>query len=143
MGLDAVVYKNREVVDLGRHASQALVVPETGEIYFDEQQFYRDYPKGHFEAVRFRIGNVAAVAELLDEVRKLAGSNSFIETRVLFSGSHSGDTIATRELAPLAREVEALSDPNLSKSPGLEELLRQLKGLIQAAQTHGNPIVFV
>ena len=115
MGLDAVVYKNREVVDLGRHASEALVEPETGEIYFDEQQSYRDYPKGYFEAVRFRIGNVAAVAELLDEVRKLAGSNSFIETRVLFSGSHSGDTIATGEFSPLAREVEALSGPNLTK----------------------------
>jgi hypothetical protein len=143
MGLDAVVYKNREVVDLGRHACHARVVPETGEIYFDEQQLYHDYPKRYFEAVSFRIGNVSAVAELLEEVRKLAGSDSFIETRVLYSGSHSGDTIAVEELAELEREVEVLSAPKLSKSSWLAEFLSQLRALIRAAQINRNPIVFI
>ena len=31
MGLDAVVYKTQEALDSGKHSSEALVVPETGE----------------------------------------------------------------------------------------------------------------
>ena len=50
--------------NLGKHYSEALVVPERGEIYFDQPQHYRDYPKRYFEAVSIRVGNVSAVAEL-------------------------------------------------------------------------------
>ena len=143
MGLDAVVYKSRAAVDLRKHASEALVVPETGEIYFDQSETCREYPRGYFEAVSFRIGNVSAVVELLEEVNKLIGSSNFIARRVLYSASHSGDTIEMGELAELSQEVDTLSMSRLSKSPELSEFLNQLRALIHAARVNHNPIVFV
>lgn len=143
MGLDAVVYKNRAALGLGRHSSAALVVPETGETYFDQPHLYRRYPTGHFEAVSFRIGNVSSVFELLQEVNKLIGNDSFIARRVVYSGSHSGDTIDVGELAELAQEVATLSESGVSKSSQLSEFLDQLRALINAARVNNNPIVFV
>ena len=142
MGLDAVVYKNRASVDVGKHSSEALVVPETGEIYFDQPQHYPDYPKEYFEAVSFRIGNISAVADLRDELRKTLGTNSSIERMILYSGSHSGDVVPPTKFAELEREIDALSQIE-PKSSHLVEFLNQLSLLINAGRSNGNPIVFV
>ena len=142
MGLDAVVYKSRDFLNLGVHGAEASTIEETGETYFENPKYYKDYPEDYFEAVSFRIGNITAVAELLGEVQRLMGSNSFIAQRVLYSGSHSGDTITLSELEELSREVDTLLMSN-AKSAQLAQFLSQLGALLDAARSHRNPIVFV
>lgn len=141
MGLDAVVYRNATNLHLGADEKLARRIPETGEVYFEDDEISRKYLP-HRHAVEHRLENVSAVAELRDEVTRLVGPTSMTVQRILYSGTHSGDAIPVSELPELAAELDSIRQCGRG-SPHLHQFMRALKELIQAANDEGNPIVFV
>jgi len=98
-------------------------------------------PRDSFFAVKKRLGNVAEIASL----RELIGTalnprDSLILSRVVCSGSHSGDSITLYDLPQLRDEVRLLKSQCM---PGLHEFLESLDALLEAAEAEQNPIVFV
>ena len=141
MGLNAVVYRKREHLQLGPDEEHATLIPETGEVYFEDPKLDKKYLHKR-EAMAHRLGNATAVSILSDELSKLIGPESFLERKVLYSGTHSGDFIPIRELDELSAELNHIRETGRS-SPLMQELVNALEQLIQAAKDEGNPIVFV
>jgi hypothetical protein len=141
MGLDAVVYRNKRHIEMGRDEDHAIVEPVTGEVYFEDGKLSRKYYHQR-EAVSHRLGNIAAIAELNDEVVRLTGPESVAVGRILYSGSHSGDTISLKDLPQLSAELHAIRQSGQG-SPLLLQFVGAMEELIQAANNEGNPIVFL
>ena len=141
MGLDAIVYRNRKHLEMGRDEEHAKVIPETGEVYFEDDKLARKYDHRR-KAVAHRLGNISAIAELHDEVTRLLGPKSTTVQRILYSGTHSGDAIPLTDLPELSAELHAIRQSGRG-SPHLCLLVSALEELIQAAKDEGNPIVFV
>ncbi len=140
MGLNAVVYRKREHLQLGPDEEHATLIPATSEVFFEDPKLDRKYLYKR-EAVAHRLGNVTAISILSDELAKLIGPESFIERKVLYSGTHSGDFIPIKDLDRLSADLRRARDTGLS-SPPMREFLSALEELIQAAKDEGNPIVF-
>ena len=141
MGLSAVVYRNRARLQLRRDEERAKMIPETGEVYFDDDKLARKYDD-QLKAAAHRLGNIALISSLRSEASQLIGPESFLERKVLYSGVHSGDAIPLRELDELSAELNRISETGRS-SPLMQEFVSALHQLIQAAKDQGNPIVFV
>jgi hypothetical protein len=141
MGLNAVVYRKKAHLDLGQDEERATVIPETGEVHFEDEKLERKYYRQR-EAVSHRLGNIAMIGSLRYEVSQLLGPESFLERRVLYSESHSGDAIPVQEIDELSIELDRISKIARS-SPIVQELVSTLRQLIQAAKDEDNPIVFV
>jgi hypothetical protein len=142
MSVDAFVYKNRDALNLGADSPLALVEPETGEVYFEDEDIMLKYPDGYFEAASFSIGNITLVGRLRDEISALMGDDCLICEQILYDGTHTGDCIPPEEIPALAEEVERLCEMSAVKSQKLVEFSAQLKLLIAAAEENRNPIVF-
>jgi hypothetical protein len=141
MGLSAVVYRKRALLQLGHDEERAKVIPATGEVYFEDATLARKYDHQR-EAVARRLGNVALISTLSDEVSQLIGPETLLERKVLYSGVHSGDAIPLQDLGELSAELSRINETGRS-SPPMQEFVSALRQLIQAAQDEGNPIVFV
>src|SRR2546430_7336334 len=107
MGLDAVVYRNINNINLDNDISFAKIVSETGEVYFDNTEVSKKY-RDRLRAVSHRLGNIAEISALREEIAKLIGPTSEIIQAVLYSGTHSGDFIALHSLPVLAAELSAI-----------------------------------
>jgi hypothetical protein len=67
-----------------------------------------------------------------------------LQTRVLYSGSHSGDVIEFELLPDLESEIrELLSRDRLKLSDHAATFLKGMLELVEVAKTEKNPIVFV
>lgn len=141
MGLDAIVYRKIGNLQLGRDKEHAKLDPATGEVYFEDPKLDRKYFNKR-EAVAHRLGNVTAIGVLRDEVARLLGPESFLERKVIYSGSHSGDAIPLDELDQLSADLRHIRETGRA-SPLMLGLVSALEQLIQAARNEGNPIVFV
>ena len=139
MGLDAVVYRNMNHLELETGQESAHVIPETGEICFDNAELSQKY-KRYAYAAEFRLGNASEISALRQEVTHLTGPDSIILQRILYSGTHSGDSIPLSSIAALSLEPSAISSG--PQSPELQSLVSSLNTLVHAAQDEGNPIVF-
>ena len=141
MGLNAIVYRNIGRLQLGRDKEHAKLDPPTGEVYFEDPKLDKKYFLKR-EAVAHRLGNVTAIAILREEVARLLGPESFLESKVLYSGFHSGDAIPLDELDKLSADLHHIGETGRA-SPLMLELASALEALIQGAKNEGNPIVFV
>jgi hypothetical protein len=140
VGLDAVVYRKREHLQLGPDEEHATLIRETGEVYFEDPKLDRKYLHKR-KAVTHHLGNITAISILSDELSKLIGPESFLERTVLYSGTHSGDFIPIRDLDQFSTELRRVRETGRS-SPLMREFVSALEELIQAAKEEGNPIVF-
>lgn len=141
MGLDAVVFRNKGNLQLGADEQFAEILPDTGEVYFDDAQIERR----HFHelmAAHARFDNIALISGLREEIRRIIGQHSLLYTKVVYSGSHSGDFIPVAGLASLSKEVSSVRRAK-NPSTDLRRFLDDLDQLIRAAIREGNPIVFV
>jgi hypothetical protein len=138
MGLEAVVYINVRRLPPTIDLSRASIDPHTGEVSSELSE--------PLIAIQRRIGNASMVAWLAREVaRALVGiPESMILANVLYSASHSGDTIAISDFGRLQQEIEIVSE-NYRENPEieLEEFLASLRDLIIVGRDQDNPIVFV
>jgi hypothetical protein len=141
MGLDAVVYRNKTHLKLGPDEKVAQLVPQTGEVYFESDALSREY-RHQLKAVANRLGNVTEISTLREEVARLIGPNAFIVQKILYSGTHSGDTIPVELLSSLSTELSLLRG-TCEQSSELRGLISSLEELIRAAKDEANPIVFV
>ncbi len=96
--------------------------------------------------VEKRIGNMALVDDLKAEIAKTLGESSsetLLMTKILYSGTHSGDVISTTQFDSLRREIALVRGLAGRLSSQLRIFLADMEELIVAAEQHGNPIVFV
>ena len=64
-------------------------------------------------------------------------------TKVLYSGTHSGDAINDSDFPQLQLEIEKICQTVGPTAVEIKQLLQNLEELIRTAQDEGNPIVFV
>lgn len=141
MGLDAVVFRNKRHLNLGLDERFALLHTKTGEVYFESDELSLKHAN-QCRATSHRLGNISAVSALREEATRLVGPDSLTVQKALYSGTHSGDTIAGDSLAELAAELDSVKK---TKQPSPEFLLflQAFEDLINVANREDNPIVFV
>jgi len=127
MGLDAVVYLRPTSIKNSR-----LLTDNHSELSLDETP-----------AIHKRLGNASMIAWIADEALPLLGKDSVLFSRVLYSGSHSGDSVGLEELNRLESEIKVLRENPSGRSSALENFLNDMSDLISKAREEGAPIVFV
>jgi hypothetical protein len=110
--------------------------------YSDETE--RKYPQDFFKAISKRLGNIADISALREEIGHVSGSIPYILwSRVLYSATHSGDVIDVTDLDQLAAEIQVISlKAGEQASPSLKCFVADMTELICAARREQNPIVF-
>lgn len=140
MGLSAVVYRNKKRLKLGTDEEFAKLDAGTGAVYFENRELSRKY-SSQLRAVECRLGNIAEINALREEVAQLVPAESVVLEKVLHSGTHSGDTIPAALVSQLSAELDSINNADES-SPELRRFVGALEELIRAAKDEGNPIVF-
>jgi hypothetical protein len=143
MGLDATVYRNRK--NLPAHLREKVTPDaESGAINIRNPADDRLFDSSQLEACHERIGNIALVAFIREEiVIALGHQESLLLRKVVYSGTHAGDSIPFSEIYQLSREIDELeSITTSSRSAELTAFLEQMRKLIAAAIREGNGIVF-
>jgi hypothetical protein len=143
MGLNASVYKNKshlpadpEIQDVQRDAI-------TGELYYSDET-ERKYPQDFFKATSKRLGNIAQISALREEIEQTSGAiPDFLGSRVLYSPTHCGDVIEVADLDQLAAEIRLVSlKAGEQASTSLKCFVEDMSELISSARREQNPIVF-
>ena len=143
MGLDATVYRNRK--NLPAHLRERVTSdPESGEIYFRDAADLGLFDSSCFDAWHERIGNIALVAFIREEIVKAFGHHeTLLSRKVVYSGSHAGDCIPFSDVDSLSREIDELERNTMSsRSPELTTFIEQMRKLVAAAIREENGIVF-
>lgn len=140
MGLDAVVFRNIHSLETAFGAGRFCVDGSTGEASLKSDGGVR-IPRSAYFAAKRRIGNADEVGWLRATAKGILGpGNWLIVDRILYSGSHSGDSIPVGELPQLRKEIDVLKsrcgDP-------LKAFIEAIELLLEAAEVEGGPIVFV
>lgn len=143
MGLDAVVYRKKENLPFDADALGAEFDSITGEYYFADDAVEQRFPYETRVAISKRIGNINLVARLREEAEAVLDEDSVVLSKVLYSGTHSGDTLDSRAFAPLERELSSLArQAEQSGSDRLKQFACDMSELLDAARAENNPIVF-
>lgn len=147
MGLDAVVYRNKANLPFDADAVGAVVDESTGEYYLSdpnlEPAFEREFPRETRIAVQKRIGNIALVAALREDAKQVLEDHSIILSKVLYSGTHSGDSIPFNLTSALEAELFRLRRyAEQNHVDHLKQFVTDMQDLVGGAKREGNPIVF-
>lgn len=143
MGLDATVYRNLK--NLPANLREKLTVdPESSAICVRDAEDDKLFDSSQLEACHERIGNIALVASIREEIAKAFGhQEGLLSRKVVYSGSHAGDCIPFSEIEQLNREIDELGSLTRSlRSAQLSTFIEQMRELIAAAIREGNGIVF-
>lgn len=147
MGLDAVVYRNKANLPFDPDAVGAVVDEPTGEYYVPnldlEPAFEQKFPWETRIAVHKRIGNIAVVAELRERASQVLEDRSVVLSKVLYSGTHCGDSIPV-ELTPALQDELLLLRRYAEKADFdyLKHFVSDMLELVEAVRRESNPIVF-
>ena len=143
MGLNAFVYINKSNLAEELQDSSFLTDDETGELY-PAPNDDRTNPAEMSTAAHKRLGNASLIGGLANAVSGIVGLDSVLMSKVLSSGSHSGDVVTLKDVGRLESEINLVRQKTDSfRSADLEKFLNSLLELIEAAKKQGNPIVFV
>jgi hypothetical protein len=147
MGLDAAVYRRLDELPFTKEDLRFIEVdPRTGQVDFEDAALFRAW-SDKVKVVEKRIGNIALVNLLKAELERIlgeSGSETLLISKVLYSGTHSGDVISKDDLGSLKHEIELVRGiAGRQKSSELESFLADMEELVAASERHGNPIVFV
>lgn len=138
MGLEARVYTSAERLAPTVDLALTTIDPETGEVASDFS--------GPFVAIQRRLGNASMIAWLSEQIAPALASisESIILEKVLYSATHSGDTIHVSEFPQLLQEIEIVRQRFKDRSSTeVGEFFNNLEDLIVVAREQNNPIVFV
>jgi len=142
MGLDAYVYRNRTHLAFDPVSAGVSVDDTTGVVDFDDPDLYRRFAD-HVVAIHYRLGNVAQIGQLHEELHRCTAHLPIIKTRVLGDGTHCGDFIDLSLMEALQQELDVLSAATeQSRLPHIEEFILQMRELIRMAKAENNPIYF-
>jgi hypothetical protein len=147
MGLDAAVYRRLDELPFTKEDLRFIEVdPRTGQVDFEDAALFRAW-SDKVKVVEKRIGNIALVNLLKAELERVLGESSsetLLISKVLYSGTHSGDVISKEDLGSLKHEIALVRGvTGHQKSSELESFLADMEELVTASERHGNPIVFV
>jgi len=144
MGLDAVVYKNARSLGLDLTRQNFRVDETTGEVFPEDDLEGVRHPHSTFQAIHKRLGNIATVAHIRNEVASALGNISgLLHTRILYNGEHCGDVVGLELLDEISKEIALLKDKNEGlRSPYLTTFVDDVTDLIRTARAENNPIVF-
>ena len=144
MGLDAVVYRNRNNLPFDPERVGACLDPRTGEYYFQDSTPERRFSEDALVALDKHLGNVNAIESLSQAVeRSLGRRDSILQEKVLFSGTHAGDVIEPVDFDQLSTEIaEVRRSLIVNQMPELAEFIQSMEDLLKAAAKEENPIVF-
>lgn len=93
--------------------------------------------------VRHHIGNVALAGVLRKELEVAVNSYPILLERVLYSGAHTGDHLASAEVEKLHAEINNLSTLRQAGNQSLIATFRcRMQELVAAALSIGKPISF-
>src|ERR1700733_2671478 len=142
MGLDAIVYRKKENLPFDADAAGAEFNSITGEYYFADDAIEKRFPYEDRVAVSKRIGNINLVAALREEAESVLDEDSVVLSKVLYSGTHAGDTLDSRVFAQLEGELSSLAQQaEQTGSQRLKQFAADMKELLAAARAENNPIV--
>lgn len=155
MGLDASVRCNC-IKDGNAQAHpfpQLLAFDATGEpilksddvidskLWLKHDKWYHDSCPHSGRLVEKRLGNATSVAYVREFIEKNhAHSFPMLLERVVYSGTHSGDSVAAGEVPQLLAETRKLQ--GLTSDPVMAQLTNDLIELAEASLATGNPIIF-
>ena len=144
MSLDATVYRNLKNLPEYLRERVVTINPESGETDLRDISDYRTFGSSKLKAWHERIGNIAMVAFLREEIGKAFGHHeSLLSKKVVYNGVHAGDCIPFSQIELLGREIDELEKiTGASRSPELTNFITQMRNLIAAANREGNAIVF-
>ena len=143
MGLNAIVYTNKNNLAQELQDSSFLMDDETGELY-PTRGDTTTYRAEVFTAAHKRLGNATLIGALANEVSTIVSRDSVLMSKVLHSGSHSGDMVALTDIGRLESEINLIRQKTADvRSADLEDFLNSLLELIETAKKQRNPIVFV
>jgi len=140
MGLDALVYLNKNNLEFDADREGARTEERTGEVYFE------DPPHEHeSKAIHKRLGNATTVAAIVEEISgAVKKQDLFLFSRVLYSAAHAGDVIELKDLDQLQQDLTLIEDTTRERrSKELAVFLADMSELIHEARKQKNPIVFV
>ncbi len=140
MGLDAHVFLSKAHLPFDADALGAEFDADTGQYFFSNAELDRKYSLEARTTCAKRIGNIAAVEHLREEARRVLDESSVLLSKVIYSGTHCGDTLSGELFSALEQELVLLRSGKPS-SP-MFEFIRDMEDLINAAKVEGNPIVF-
>ena len=93
-----------------------------------------------------RLGNISAIAHIRELLSRVTGERTrhlpILQSRVVYSGSHSGDYLSSDTSAGLFDEVEEAEKFNDSWDAGDREFFASVRRLGEASIERRNPIVF-
>jgi hypothetical protein len=139
MGLDVVVFRNAKNLQQEFGWDLFDVDKATGEALPKDAE--HKIPQGKLFAIERRLGNISEIARLRESVGELLrNQESILQSRVLYSGSHSGDSIPLNKLPQVREEIALLKSYD---RPELSTFIGAMEAVMDAAETEGNPIVFV
>ncbi len=101
---------------------------------------YRD-DREEEELASARLGNVSMIGYLRDLIREKAPTSTVLLSKVLYSGSHCGDTLTIEEIRQIRAELDYVSE-KLSADPGAREFVASFGEVINAALHHARPVTF-
>lgn len=160
MGLDATVYCNcyeqgllrtppppNITLILGPDGGLSYADSITDEDYFAFCSWLRNDACDHRDGVflHHRLGNIALIALLRNELSRESDTFPILLRRVLYSGTHAGDYIPASDLFSLNHEVEKLNYfqcQNPDSISFVEYFTCQMRQLSDAATALGKPISF-
>jgi hypothetical protein len=140
MGLDATVFRNIKSLEAEFGTGLFEVAEETCEVSPIDGAPDYDRLDDACVALHLRIGNIAAVGYLSEEIEKhLETGRSVILDKVLYSGSHCGDWIGPEFFPQLKAELAILIRV---ENPEILYFVGQMAQLVGMAELVGNPITF-
>ena len=93
-----------------------------------------------------RLGNISMAAHLREFLRGLQGEPGpkfpVLLKKVVYDGTHSGDSLPIQESPALLREVDLVLGSSDILTKGEKEFFHSMKRLCEASIATGNPIVF-
>jgi|SRR5580700_6249338 hypothetical protein len=143
MGLDASVYKNKQHLPPDPDIQDVQRDALTGELYYSDET-ERKYSRDFFKATSKRLGNLASISALREEIERFMGTiPTILRSRVLYSALHAGDAIDVSDLDQLEAEIQMISlETGERASSLLKKFLQDMTELIRSARHEQNPIAF-
>jgi hypothetical protein len=155
MGVNAWVHCNcvKEGKAPAHPFPELLVFNETGEAslanwrevplkqWLKHDAWYRNSCPHSGVLIEKRIGNIALVAHIRGFLETNSPSDfPLLLERVVYDGTHTGDSIATRDAAELLREARTLQ--SIADDTLVLEFAKDMTELADASLATANPIVF-
>jgi hypothetical protein len=127
------VYRSTEHLPFDSTRPGITIDPVPGVVDFDDPELHRLH-SDQVVAWHHRLGNTTTITELRKEVAAITGSPvPFVNAKILYSETHSGDYIEVSQLDTLAREWAVLSAGMKPGTRWAPAFVRQLRELIAVA----------